>query len=279
MERRLVLNGLLAGLVAGVVAFLYARFVGEPLIAEAINFESGRAAAENALAHANDVGHSHGDDAIVTRATQAGWGLAAGVIGYAVALGAIFSVVYAACLGRFPRTSPQTLAILLALGGFVAINLLPFMKYPANPPAVSLDETSRPRGGYYLLLVIASVALLVLAVWVARRVMDRSSTIYGLLAGGGTWVVGAVAALLIFPSTGSLSGLDRAAETPLPLTDESGVIVFPGFPADLLYDFRVYSLILHLIVWVLLGVVFGALVRRTFTRAQTPRDLEEILTA
>lgn len=279
MERRIVFNGLLAGLVAGIVAFVYARLVGEPLIAQAIDFETGRAAAENALAHASDAGHSHGEEAIVSRTTQAGWGLAAGLIGYAVALGAIFAVVYAACLGRFPRLSPQALAILLALGGFVSINLLPFLKYPANPPAVSLDETSRARGGYYLLIVIASVSLLVLAVWVSARVARRSSTINGVLAGVGVWVTGAVTALLVFPSTGSMSGLDRAAETPLPLTDEGGEIVFPGFPADLLYDFRVYTLALHLIIWVLVGVTFGALVRRSFARAENPRNLDDILAA
>ncbi len=277
MERRLVLNGLAAGLVAGLIAFGYARFVGEPLIGQAINFESGRAAAESALAHAQESGHSHGEEAVVSRATQAGWGLAVGVIGYAVALGAVFSVVYAGCLGRFEKVSPQALAFLLALAGFVAINLLPFLKYPANPPAVSLDETARPRGGYYLLLVIASVALMVVAVWVARRMMQRSTTPNGLLAGAATWFAGATAMLVLFPTTGSMSGLTRTTETPLPLTDDAGTIVFPGFPADLLYDFRLYSLGLHLITWLILGLVFGELVRRAFARAETPHNLQDIL--
>jgi hypothetical protein len=34
---------------------------------------------------------------------------------------------------------------------------------------------------------------------------------------------------------------NHAAETPLPLTNAKGTIVYPGFPADVLFDFRLYS--------------------------------------
>jgi predicted cobalt transporter CbtA len=278
MERRLVLRGLLAGLVAGLVAFIYARIVGEPLIAQAIDYESGRAAAAEALTH-SAAGHSHGEEEIVSRGVQSGWGLAAGVIGYAVALGGIFSVVYAACLGRFQQWSPRVLALVLAGAGFVAINLVPFLRYPANPPAVSLEETARPRGGYYLLLVIASIAMLVLAVWIGRRVADRSTTVNGAVVGFGAWAFLTVLALLVFPSTGSMSGSGRAAETPLPLLDETGAIVFPGFPADLLYDFRLYSLGVHLLMWTVLGVVFGLLAERLLSHRPSTRTIDDVFSS
>lgn len=278
MERRLVLNGLLAGLVAGLVAFIYARIVGEPLISQAIDYESGRAAAEEALSHAAG-GHSHGGDEIVSRGVQAGWGLAAGVIGYAVALGGIFSVVYAACLGKFHGVSPRWLALMLAGAGFVAVSLVPFLKYPSNPPAVSLDETTGPRSAYYLLLVIASIALMVFSVWVGRRVAQRSTTINGIVAGFAGWTIITTATLIAFPTTGSMSDSGRASETPLPLLDETGAIVFPGFSADLLYDFRLYSLGLHFLVWTVIGLGFGLLVERTFANRRPANSLEDVLSS
>lgn len=278
MERRLVLNGLVAGLVAGVVAFIYARVVGEPLIGQAIDYESGRAAATEALSHAAG-GHSHGDDELVSRGVQAGWGLAAGLIGYSVALGGIFSVVYAACLGRFQGPSPKALALILAGAGFVSVNLVPFLKYPANPPAVSLEETARPRAGYYLLLVIASIAVMALAVWLGRRVADRSNTISGAVVAFGSWMTLTGITLLVFPTTGWMSGSDRAAETPLPLLDETGAIAFPGFPADLLYDFRLYSLGVHFLMWASLGIGFGLLAHRLLSDRRHARAIEDVFSA
>lgn len=284
MERRLVLSGLLAGLIAGIAAFCYARLVGEPLIDQAIDYETGRAAAQAALAqaqaaHAQAAHTSLGGDGIVSRGVQAGWGLAVGLIGYAVALGAVFAVVYAVCLGRVVRTAPQALAVLLAGAGFVSLNLVPFVKYPPNPPAVSLEESARPRGGYYLLLVIASVVLLVLAIWISRWVTQRSGVLNGLLSGAVAWVLGVVLMLVAFPSPGSMTGLGRAAETPLALRDADGTIVFPGFPADLLYDFRLYSIGLQVIVWAVLGVVFGLLVRRAVAGREVPRNLEDVFSS
>ncbi len=42
--------------------------------------------------------------------------------------------------------------------------MIPFLKYPANPPAVSLDETIRQRTLLYLMMVVLSVALFAAAV-------------------------------------------------------------------------------------------------------------------
>ena len=52
--------------------------------------------------------------------------------------------------------------------------------------------------------------------------------------------------MAILPSLGHLAVNKQqfghqATETPLPLTDASGTIVYPGFPADVLFDFRLYS--------------------------------------
>ena len=50
--------------------------------------------------------------------------------------------------------------------------------------------------------------------------------------------------------------LPRFDETPDPLIDADGIIRFPGFPADLLAEFRVDALLTQAIMWSVVGVVF-----------------------
>ena len=38
--------------------------------------------------------------------------------------------------------------------------------------------------------------------------------------------------------------------------------MFPGFPADLLYSFRLYSIGAQLILWTAIGLIFGPLAER-----------------
>jgi hypothetical protein len=56
--------------------------------------------------------------------------------------------------------------------------------------------------------------------------------------------------------------LPTVDETPEPLRDASGAIIYPGFPADVLYEFRLLSLGTQLLLWVTVGVVFATLAGR-----------------
>jgi hypothetical protein len=61
-------------------------------------------------------------------------------------------------------------------------------------------------------------------------------------------------------------------ETPEPLRDASGTIVYPGFSADVLYEFRLVSLGTQLVLWVSIGLVFSTLAGRLLgERAETGR--------
>jgi len=46
------------------------------------------------------------------------------------------------------------------------------------------------------------------------------------------------------------------------LRDASGAIVYPGFPADVLYEFRLLSLGTQLLLWATIGLVFATLAGR-----------------
>jgi hypothetical protein len=71
--------------------------------------------------------------------------------------------------------------------------------------------------------------------------------------------------MLILPSYGEFAAnkqFHQPTETPAPLTDPSGRIVFPGFPADLLFNFRLYSIGAQLVLWTAIGLFFGPMAER-----------------
>ena len=103
--RSLLVRGMLAGLAAGLVAFVFAYVFGESAVNGGIAFEEQLAAA-----------HEHGEagEALVSRGVQSTLGLLTGVLVYAVAVGGILALVYAATHGRFGPARPRAAALVLA---------------------------------------------------------------------------------------------------------------------------------------------------------------------
>jgi hypothetical protein len=61
-------------------------------------------------------------------------------------------------------------------------------------------------------------------------------------------------------------------ETPLPLRDAHGTLVFPGFPADVLAQFRAYSVAAQVVLWGVLALTFAPLADRVLdTQARASR--------
>ena len=143
--------------------------------------------------------------------------------------------------------SGASAALVLAAMGFVAVILVPFLKYPGNPPASSDDGSIGQRTGLYLVMVLFSVLVAVLATALGRALATRLGTWNATLAAVGAY-------LLVVLIGGAL----------LPVVDETPA----DFPASVLYDFRIASLGLHLVLWAALGLVFGALVERGVRREQ-----------
>src|SRR5690242_9781640 len=140
MMGSLLLRGMLAGALAGVLVFVFASIFGEPQVNLAIALESQAPASghEHAgEAGADPAGHSHGGEGeLVSRGVQSTVGLGTAVILYGAAIGGLFALAFAAVYGRIGSLGPQATAGLLAALGFVAVFLVPAIKYPANPPAV-----------------------------------------------------------------------------------------------------------------------------------------------
>ena len=278
MEKKLIVRGVFAGAVAGLLAYIFARIFAEPVITQAINYESGRDAVIAALDKAAGLPVPPPGPDIFSRTIQANVGIGVGMIAFGAAMGALFAVGYALCLGRVGNLRPRPLALLLAGGGFLGIYLVPFIKYPANPPSIGHPETIQQRGGYYLLMVLASVAGLIAAVWLGQRLKARFGTWNAALLAGAAFiiVIGVVMALL--PQLGHLPFNEHtygnhATETPLPLTNANGQIVYPGFPADVLFNFRLYSVAAQLILWGTIGLIFAPLADRLLAPGPASAEL------
>ena len=248
MERLIIARGLLAGALGGVLAFLFARIFVEPVIDRAIGYED---AAGDAVAHQHGA-HEHGVE-LFTRAVQGNIGMGLGVLAFGVAMGGLFAVVYCGAYGRVGDVSPRLLSVLVAGCMFVSLYLIPALKYPPNPPAVSLEETIRQRTLLYLLMVVLSAALLVAAVGLGRRLVTRMGGWNATLVAAGSYLVAVAVVMLILPT------ID---ETPGPVRDDAGNIVIGGFPADDLYEFRLYSVGTQVVLWTTIGLVFAPLAAR-----------------
>lgn len=221
-----LLRGLLAGLIAGVLAGVFAYAFGEPKVDAAIAIEE--AAAPPAAA----------DEApLVSRDGQkAGLFLATGL--YGIALGGLFAVGFALLRRRLRTADDARAALGLAAAGLVGVALVPWVKYPPNPPAVGDPSTIDQRTGSYLAILVIGLV----AVW-ASVLAFRS-----LRAGAAEWlrlVVGLGAFLLVVVIGYVL----------LPTVDE----VPASFPASLLWSFRLTSLGTQVVLWTVLGLAFGAL--------------------
>ncbi|CAN5652033.1 CbtA family protein [soil metagenome] len=255
MEKQIIGRGLLAGAAAGVLAFLFARIFVEPQIDLAIGYEDGIGSAHEAMESAAGVAaHSHGDGGGgFTRAVQMNIGMGLGVLLFSLAIAALFAVVFAVTYGRVGDISARLLSVYVAGGMLLSLYIVPFLKYPASPPALSLDETIQQRTLLYLAMVVLSAALLIAAVGLGRRLAPKLGTWNATLAAGGMYIVAVAVVMLILPAIN---------ETPGPLVDDAGVIVYEGFPADVLYEFRLYTVATQVIIYATIGLVFAVLASR-----------------
>ncbi|HKT95173.1 MAG TPA: CbtA family protein [Paraburkholderia sp.] len=231
MVGRLLIRGMLAGIAAGLLTFSFARVVGEPQVDQAISFEEKADAAKGEAP----------EPEIVSRATQASYGLFTGVMVYGASIGGIFALVFAYARGRTGRLSARALSAWIALAAFVALAIVPNLKYPANPPSVGDPDTIGFRTGLFFLMIAISLAVTVFSVKVRGA----------LAAKWGGWN-GSIAALVLFVVA---IGAIQAA---LPDINE----VPAAFPAVLLWKFRTVAIGMQAMLWGVIGLLFGALVER-----------------
>ena len=217
MFRRLLRQGVLAGMAGGAALALVLRLVGEGPLGRAVAREGG------------------GGDEMFSRGTQQLGGMAAGLL-YGAALGAVFGIAYAVVRHRIRTADDWQAAVALAAAGFAGVFLLPFLKYPANPPTVGDPDTIGRRTALYLVAVAWSLV----ATWGAWRAwralvargLPRFKAVPATVA---IWVGLAVAGLVALPPN------------PDPV----------NAPATLDWQFRLASMGGAVAYWAVMGTVFG----------------------
>ena len=235
----LVRRGLVVGAIAGLLAGVFAFVFGEPRVQDAIEIENaaGAHASLSAIPLADISGWA------VSRGEQRG-GLLLATALYGIAAGGLFSIAFAALRGRGSQRTDWELSTRLAGAIFVAIVLVPFLKYPPNPPAVGDPGTIGDRTAYFLVLLAGSA----LAMFAAARVM------WSMKPGAPAWVR---------PLTGTATYIVVAGGLALALP---GFQEIPeGFPAPLIWEFRLASLGTQAVLWAALGAGFGIATMRAAT--------------
>jgi Probable cobalt transporter subunit (CbtA) len=242
VQERLIARGLLAGGIGGMVAFAFVRIIVEPVIgARAIQVGNrGTLAGTAGMGQHGAELFSHGLPAYV--------GMACAVVVFGAAMGGLLAVAFAVSYGRLSSIRPGTLVLLLAADAFAALSVLPSVNYPPSPVSVGGDETAT-RIGRYLLLVGLSLALIIGAVWVGRRLAARIGSWNATLVGAGAYGVGIAAAMWL------LRPVDQTVK---------------GFPAKDINALRLSSLATHLVLWAAIAPVFAFLASRLINDRTPP---------
>lgn len=234
MVRPLLIRGMLVGVLAGLLAFAFAYAFGEPQVQHAIDFEDHLAA----------LNHEPAGPELVSRGVQRTLGLLAGTVATGVALGGLLALAFAYAYGRLGALGAlgaRATSALLALGAFASITLVPFTKYPANPPTVGNPDTIDRRTVLFFAMIAITVLALIAAARVWRQAHERFDRWNAAILAGALFLAVVALAELILPTV---------HETPA------------GFPADVLYRFRIAALGINATLWLGLGLGFGAAAER-----------------
>jgi hypothetical protein len=156
-----ILRGLAAGAAGGLAAALFIRFATERWIGRALLFED-----------ATGIGLPPGEAAEFSRSTQEWGGMAAAVI-FGAVMGIVLGVAIAALHHRIRATNELGRAIRVAGAAFVAMVLIPGLKYPPNPPAVGDPDSISNRTVDHLTLMAASVLIVFGAWWLWEKLTEQ----------------------------------------------------------------------------------------------------------
>jgi hypothetical protein len=235
-----------AGLIAGAMTAGFHTLLLEPLIERAIGLEEQTS---------HPPGHAV-QEPLIDRPRQR-WGLVLGFVIYGGIWGVLFGLVaYGVQTVRPATTARFGFALALLVGWSVAI--LPFLKYPANPPGVGEAATIAYRQGLYLgflgLSVVGTAAAAAVHYWLQHspRFVPTGRTPVHVAMVLAAYVIYVTGVYLVMP----------ANRDPVKL------------PAELVWWFRVVALLGLILFWVALGGGFVWLLREAPTPSPVRRGLE-----
>ena len=166
--------------------------------------------------------------------------LAGGILG--MSIGALFGIVFAYSRNSLPKGHTVKKTFVLAAIMWLTIFLIPFLKYPANPPTVGEADTVILRQTLYLLFIAISGFS---AVGFSRLYKKLENKKYLAFVGYAVFIT---AVFFIMP----------------PSPDEVTA------PMDLVNGFRTMSVMAVTIFWIAEAIILGALRQRYKTKLDEP---------
>lgn len=214
---------LLSGVIAGLILAGVNYYIAEPFIDQAIGIE-----VDNSIASGEVVDF---DELITYRVWQKEGTFAAGAF-LGLTYGAILGIVYMISRKYLPSSDNRKKALILAAIICLSLYVVPFIKYPANPPAVGDPETIGLRDSLYTSYQLAS-GLIALGVTILMYKLRRINYIKYIIP---VFYLGLVASIYaIFPAN----------------PDEITA------PMDLVNAFRAVTFGTMVMFYLVLGAIFG----------------------
>jgi predicted cobalt transporter CbtA len=216
-----IISGALAGAIHGTVNFA----IVEPYLDQAIGIEN-----ENLFASGEeDDNPQFWADYEEYRVWQKSGQVLAGMI-LGVAMGSLFGIVYALSRNSLPGKNDVAKALVLAAIMWVTVYLIPFLKYPANPPTVGDAETVVLRSILYVSFIAIS-GFGALAFYKLSKKLQSDKKYLGLVG----YAVFIIAAFIVMP------------ENPDEVTA----------PMNLVNEFRLMSVLGVTSFWISVGFILG----------------------
>ncbi len=235
-------RGAIAGAAGGALAGAFGYGLAGPVMDRAVRLETARAEAEDAAQQAAGLTVEHHAE-VFSRGTQH-LGLLVASLLAGVAIGVLFAVLYYVRHRSDP--TPGTgrdgwrRAVTLGAAAWFAVYLVPFARYPANPPGVGDPNTIDTRTRGYLAAITIGVLGVTAALRLARDLRRRGTRpSHRQLAVTGVLLV---TLLLTFALPANTDPLE--------------------VPSGLLWQFRVLALLTSTLLWAGLAVTFGLLTQR-----------------
>ena len=216
---------LLSGCAAGTVHGLVNLAIVEPYLDTAINIENQNMFASG---EAHDTPEFWAEYSSY-RVWQKGGQLLAGAI-LGTSMGALFGMVFAYSKNILPGSNFVKKALLLSVVMWAVIYIIPFAKYPANPPTVGDPETIILRQALYLSFIAIS-GLGALGFYQLYKRLDKKFLAF---VGYAAFISAVFVAMPVNPD---------------PITA----------PEELVNGFRVTSLVGASAFWLIVALVLGAL--------------------
>lgn len=227
-------TALLAGVLAGLVTGGFHFVVTERAIDRAIALEEAAAAA---------TGEPAGPLPYTRDQQRAGLFLAAVMLGVAYSM--VFGLVYTLFRSRFARWGAVSSGIILSVLVLGVAFLLPFLKYPGNPPTVGDPRTIQFRATIFLAFQFTAVFAAILAFFLWNRFQGRLGNLRSAALGLAAFAAVAGAGFFLIPPN------------PDPVLA----------PPDLVASFRTFSAMGLAVLWLSIGLFFGLFWKRSESRA------------